>query len=491
MWMSKTPFFKEFGALLFGRRAKEKIEAILGTEQLEDLYEMFGGCFQPNLLEPTDKALGSRRRKLPLSITFWAFISQALSPRSSCRETVARIEAWWRWEQLRQAESLTDSAYCQARARLGLDLLRMILGQTSYHLERNVLKDEKWLQGRKVKVVDGTSFSMPDTAENQEQWPQPTCQKKGCGFPVVQMVGIFSLASGALTAHAQSDRHTHESVLFAQLHGTLEKSDIILEDRGFCSYGSICQLLKRKVDTVARLHQGRKKDMRQGKALGRWDRLVTWLKPLNRPAGLSVEAFSSLPQTLDLRLIKLKVPVAGFRTKEVVLITTLTDPVHYPADELRKLYLKRWQVELHFAQIKTILGIDILRCKSPDMVEREILIHLICYNMVRALMQRSAHLYDQPLERISFKGTLDTVRQWACPIRASANKPRKQTELINRMLMAIASDLLPARPGRSEPRAKKRRPKNYQLLTSPRHQMGNLPHRNHAYRKKRPKQALS
>lgn len=488
--MSKTPFFKEFGPLLFGRRAKEKIQAMLETEQLEDLYEMFGGCFQQNLLEPSAKAVGSRRRKLPLSITFWAFISQALSPRSSCRETVARIEAWWRWEQLRQAQSLTDSAYCQARARLGLDLLPMILAQVAYHLERNILTEETWLQGRKVKVVDGTSFSMPDTADNQAQWPQPSSQKPGCGFPVVQMVGIFSLSSGALTAHAHSDKHTHESLLFSQIQGTLENGDIILEDRGFCSYSSICQLLSRKVDTVARLHQGRKKDMRQGKALGRWDRLVTWVKPTNRPPGLSREVFAALPKTVLLRLIKLKVSVAGFRSKEITLVTTLTDPVLYPADDLRQLYLKRWQVELHFAQIKTILGIDVLRCKSPDMVEREMLIHLICYNMVRALMQRSAHLYDQPLERMSFKGTLDTVRHWACAIRASAGQPRKQAELINRMLMSIASDLLPIRPGRSEPRAKKRRPKNYQLLTSPRHQMGNLPHRSRHYIK-RPKQVLS
>lgn len=488
--MNRTPFFKEFGPLLFGRRAKDKVAALLESEQLEELYEMFAGCFQQRLLEPCDRAEGSRRRKLPLSITFWAFISQALSPRSSCRETVARIEAWWRWEQLRQAQSVTDSAYCQARQRLGLDLLGMILAQTSYHLERNVLRDEKWLQGRRVKVVDGTSFSMPDTPDNQERWPQPSCQKSGCGFPVVQMVGIFSVASGALTAQTHSDRHTHESLLFERLHETLEKGDIILEDRGFCSYSSMCRLLARKVDTVARLHQGRKKDLRQGKALGRWDRLVTWIKPTNRPPGLSRESFVALPKTLILRLIKLKVSVPGFRTKEIVLATTLTDPVLYPADALRQLYIKRWQVELHFAQIKTILGIDILRCKSPDMVEKEILIHLICYNMVRALMQRSAHLYDQPLARMSFKGTLDTVRQWACAIRASADKPRKQAELINRMLMAIAADLLPIRPGRSEPRAKKRRPKNYQLLTSPRHEMGNLPHRNHGY-SKRPKTVLS
>lgn len=488
--MNKPPVFKEFGSLLFGRRAKEKIEALLKTDSLEDLYEMFGGCFQQHVLEPTDQATGSRRRKLPLSITFWAFISQALSPRSTCRDTVARIEAWWRWEQLRQAQSLTDSAYCQARARLSLDLLRMILAQVAYYLNQHVLKHETWLQGRKVKVVDGTSFSMADTPENQALWPQPSSQKPGCGFPIMQMVGIFSLSSGALTAHAHSDKHTHESLLFTQLQGTLVKGDIILEDRGFCSYSSICQLLSRKVDTVARLHQARKKDMRQGKSLGRWDRLVTWFKPINRPAGLSREAFVTLPKTVQLRMIKLKVSVAGFRSKEITLVTTLTDPALYPADELRKLYLKRWQVELHFAQIKTILGTDVLRCKSPDMVEREMLIHLICYNMVRSIMQRSAHLYDQPLELISFKGTLDTLRQWACVIRASAGQPRKQKELIHYMLMAIAKDLLPIRPGRSEPRAKKRRPKNYQLLTCPRHQMGNLPHRSRTY-KKQPKKLLS
>lgn len=181
----------------------------------------------------------------------------------------------------------------------------------------------------------------------------------------------------------------------------------------------------------------------------------------------------------------------GFRTRTVLLATTLTDALAYPADELRALYAERWSVELHFAQIKTTLGIDVLRCQSPTMIAKELQIHLIAYNLVRALMQRAAHSQPgTPLSRLSFKGSLDTIRHFGAVIHASRGQPRKQAVLITRMLALIAQDPVAERPGRSEPRVRKRRPKNYQLLTKPRHQMGNLPHRNRPKRNQ-PKTALT
>jgi hypothetical protein len=483
---SRTPFFKAFGPLLFGRRNQSALDSISKLDGLDDLYAIFGDLFAERLLERSDKGANSRVRVLPPHVTFWAFVAQALSPKSSCREVVRRAEAWWRWGQLRSAPKVSASAYCQARQRLNLSTLRLIREQVAWQVERTVLKAERWLEGREVKIVDGTSFSMPDTAANQAVWPQPRGQQPGCGFPVAKMVGLFSLASGALLEESVGNLHVHDSLLFASLWDRLSKGDIVLGDRAFCSYGAMAALHQRGVDTVMRLHQLRKTDWRRGQRLGPGDRVVTWTKPTRPPEHWLQAQWELLPAQLAVRLLRVVVETAGFRTRTVLLATTLSDAELYPADALRELYAQRWNIELHFAQIKTILGLDVLRCQSPDMIQKELQVHLIAYNLVRALMQKAAHLHDVPLERISFKGALDTLRHWAAAIHVSSSTPRKQAELIRRMLERIADDPVPHRPGRAQPRAKKRRPKNYQLLNKPRPEMKPSPHRN-----KRPKTALS
>jgi len=484
-----TPFFQAFGPLLFGRRASSSAEFARRLDSLEDLYAVFGDLLPETALKPAAQGPNSRQRSLPSSVTFWAFVSQVLSPGSSCREVVRKVEAWWRWQHMRSCPGVTASAYCQARGRLDLEMLRVIRRHLSFQMERNVLEDERWLGGRCVKIVDGTMLSMPDTAGNQQLWPQSSEQKPGCGFPLMKLVGLFSLSSGALLEEATGNKHVHESRLFEQLWERLEKGDVLLEDRGFCSYGAMASLLQRGIDTVARLHPCRGADMRQGKALGQGDRLVVWRKPAQTPRGCCEQQWQALPETLSLRIIRLVVEAKGFRTRTALLVTTLIDPVAYPAEKLRRLYGERWNVELHFAQLKTTLSLDILRCQTPEMIRKELQIHLIAYNLVRSLMQRAAHVHHTPLERISFKGSLDTVRHWATVIHASANQRSKQTQLINRMLALIAGDPVPERPHRSEPRAKKRRPKNFHLLTKPRNKMGNVPRRNRPNPK--PKSALS
>jgi len=486
----KTPFFKAFGPLLFGRGKTAVLKSLQDLESLEDLYAIFGDLFAERLLGRSDKGVNSRRRSLPPQVTFWAFVAQALSPKMSCREVVRRVEAWWRWGQLRSAPTLTDSAYIQARQRLDLGTLRLIRGQVAWQVERMVLNEERWLEGRTVKIVDGTHFSMPDSPANQAAWPQPSGQKPGCGFPVAKMVGLFSLSSGALLEESVGNLHVHDSLLFASLWDRLCPGDIVLGDRGFCSYGAMVALASRGVDTVMRLHQLRKVDWRRGQRLGPGDRLVTWTRPVKAPAHTLPQAWDLLPAQLDVRLIRVIVQAPGFRTRTVLIATTLLDPEVYPADALRDLYARRWTIELHFAQIKTLLELDVLRCQSPGMIQKELQIHLIAYNLVRALMQKAAHLHHVPLERISFKGSLDTLRHWAQAIYACQKSPRKQAELIHHMLGRLAGDLVPHRPNRSEPRAKKRRPKTYQLLTEPRHQMNVIAHRE-KYRAPRPKTVLS
>lgn len=476
---ANTPFFQAFGALLFGRRPRKLIEKVRQLGSLGELYEVFGEMLPEHLLGTSERGVNSRERILTPEVTFWAFISQVFDVGSSCRDVVRKVEAWWRWMQKdrKPKPSLSPSAYCQARARLEMQTLRLIHGHLAWSLARRVESSQLWL-GRRVKIVDGTTLSMPDTPANQESWPQSSSQKEGLGFPCMKLVGIFSLASGGLEHYATGTLHQHESVLFRSLGDWLEKGDLMLGDRGFCSYASLARLSQRGIDSVMRLHQARKVSFREGRRLGPDDRLVTWNKPAQRTDAWSREEWEALPESLPLRLIRLYVRTPGFRTRVVTLVTTLTDAEAYPAEKIRALYGQRWGVELHFHQIKILLGLDILRCKSPDLVEKETLMHLIAYNLIRLFMQKAADEHQVDLGRISFKGALDTVRHFAAAIHAARATPRKQDSLIEQMLTTIASDTVPKRPARSEPRVKKRRAKNYHLLTTPRHQMQVPPHRN-------------
>ena len=488
---SKTPFFKAFGALLFGRPAGRTLGKLARLDSLEELYEIFGHLLPARLLAATEQGTNSRDRLFSTQVTFWAFAAQILSPGTACREIVRRVEAWWQ-EGIGtgEAPSGSTSAYCQARARLEPAALELIRAEIAWCLEKNVLQEERWLGGRAVKIVDGTGLSMPDTPENQALWPQSGEQAPGCGFPALKLVGLFSLSSGAFLESVSGNKHVHESTLFRGMWGKLQRGDILLADRGFSSYAAIAGLQQQRgVDSVMRLHQMRKADFRSGRRLGAEDRLVVWQKP-QRTEAWSEQEHAALPETLTLRMIRLRVAAPGFRTKSVVLITTLLDAAAYPADELRDLYGRRWQVEMHFQQIKTHLAMDVLRCKSPALIEREVLMHQIAYNLVRSLMQRSAHLHRVALTRLSFKGTLDTLRHWSPLIAAAEKTPRLQQKLIDQMLALIAADPVPERPGRSEPRARKRRAKNYKLLVKPRRETGNLPRRNRS-QAKHPKTSLS
>jgi len=483
-----TPFFQAFGPLLFGRAPKSALASLLQKIQslssLSELMAAFGGLIPESLLAPAEKGDHSRQREYSHSLTFWAFLSQVLSPGCSCREIVRRVQAWFAVNGSALEPSSNTAAYCAARQKLQDSLLHAIHRQLGERLERRVPATALW-KGHHVKVVDGTTLSMPDTPANQAAYPQPSSQKAGCGFPLIKVVGLFSLASGALLEIAKGTLHIHESRLFRHLWDLLCPGDIALSDRGFCSYATMACLYNKGVHCLMRLHQARKHDFRQGKRLGPNDRLVSWRKPAQRPAGVSPEDFAALPAKLAVRIVRLEVSAKGFRTQSITLVTTLLDAETYPLEALGELYLRRWSVELHFREIKITLAMDVLRCLSPEMIHKELLLHMISYNLVRGVMQEASLTHQVELKRISFKGTLDTVRHWSQAVDACQGQRRKQSRLLEQMLRAIASDLLPERPGRIEPRAKKRRPKNYHLLTQPRHQMRVPAHRN------RPKSRLN
>ncbi len=482
-----TPFFDAFGPLLFGRpprsfRAELRSQAA-HAESLCQLRSALGPMVPDALLPCQESGAGSRVRVFSPLITFWAFLAQVLSPNSACREALRKVQAWWSLRHSVEVSADT-SAYCQARSRLSDHALHSVHAHLAERMEANVPVDELWL-GRRVKIVDGTNLSMPDTAENQKAYPQPSSQKPGCGFPMMKLLGIFGLASGALLHFARGNLRTHEGPLFRSLWHWLVAGDVILSDRGFCSFFNITSLLNRGVDSVMRLHQARPVDFRRGKRLGHDDMLVHWERPSVSKKHRDAQAFAALPRRVVLRQIRLQVEFKGSRTRTIVLVTTLLDPIRYPAAVIRALYMERWGVELHFREIKIVLALDVLRCASPAMIEKELLMHIIAYNLIRSLMQHAALRHRVDLGRISFKGTLDALRHFADVVQAAHGKPHKQAALLDAMLVIIAEDLVPFRPNRSEPRAKKRRPKNYHFLNKPRHKMGNLPHRNLA-RKKRP-----
>ena len=492
--MPSTPFFSAFGSLLFGsapRSAAEKLRRqLLHINSLSQLQEAFGSFIPDILLSPSPKNANSRERLFSTRVTFWAFLAQVLSPGCPCREIVRKVQAWFCLQSKSSKTMSSDSsAYCQARCRLPEKTLASVHNTLAAKLQRNVSQDERWL-GRDVFIVDGSTVSMPDTPKNQAAYPQPKSQKPGCGFPLMKIAAIFSLASGALLHVARGHLRAHETGLFRQLWDELKAGCVILADRGFCSFFTLASLLGRNVDCVMRLSGARLLDLHAGKALGPGDRLIQWRKPKGRNFTWPEEEFAALPRTLTLRQIHYFIQIPGFRTREVVIVTTLLDHLQYPANALAELYFQRWSVELHFREIKTILRLDVLRCLSPEMVHRELWLHMIAYNMVRVLMQEASHVHHVNLWHLSFKGTLDTLRHWADALHAAKNHPRKQLTLLAEMLAIIAKDTLPIRPCRVEPRAKKRRPKNYQLLTKPRREMHIVGHRNRPERKY-PKTSLS
>jgi hypothetical protein len=476
-----TPFFADFHRRLFGKAPLSGLQALLRhspqTPSISRYQELFGKLVPQSLLAPHERGTNSRQRIFSPEVTFWSFLGQVLAPGSSCRDALRRVNAWWQWHFPNQALPSHDtSAYCQARARLSESRLRGLCDHLGRQLEQKVSEDQLWL-GRRVKIIDGTSVSMPDTAANQQVWPQSSAQRPGCGFPLLKLLGVFSLQSGALLDLTISNQRHHDAQLARQLWPQLQAGDLILADRGFCSFGALAQLQGAGIDAVMRLHQARKTDFRRGKRLGPNDRLVVWNNPLQSTHGLTEEELKALPDTLQLRLVRYRIEIPGCRSQQVILVTTLLDAHRFSAAQLAGLYFRRWGVELHFRQIKNLLGMDVLRCMSPAMVRKELLMHLVAYNLIRALMQRASLIYHVPLGRLSFKGTLDGLHHFADALHAAQAKPTRQRQLFDALLLTIAADQVPLRPNRIEPRAKKRRPKNYHLLTKPRHSMVLSQHR--------------
>ena len=403
-------------------------------------------------------------------LTFWTFLVQVLHPGSSCRQAVAQVLAEQAAESQRHI-SPDASAYCQARQRVPLSVFKAALRKVARCLQDKAQDRYLW-HGRRVRLVDGSSCSMPDTPELQAEFGQPDDQKAGCGFPVARMVAMFCWATGAVLDVAIGAYRSSELMLAHKMWPCLKQGDIVLADRFYCTYAVVAELLARGCDAVFRLHGARSRtmDFRKGRRLGRHDRLMTWQRPTVCPRGLSREQWMALPEYLALRVIRFHTQVPGFRSRTILVATTLLDANAYPLQQIAGLYGDRWMVELRLRDIQTTLQMDVLRSKSPDVVRKEILMHLLAYNLIRTLMWQAAEKHGQPLHRLSFAGTVQRLDALAPYLWLYAGSRRARV-LYELLLEWIARDKLPSRPHRVEPRAVKRRPKKYARLNKPRQQL--------------------
>jgi hypothetical protein len=359
--------------------------------------------------------------------------------------------------------------YCKARQRLPEALLSRLARESGADLQRKYPAGEL-LGGRPVKVVDGTTVSMPDTPQNQAEYPQPPTQKPGLGFPLMRVVAVMSLNCAAVLDVAfgpYSGKGSGEPSLFrAMLLDTLSAGDVVLADRYFASFWLIAMMLGRGADSVMRQHQRRRPDFRTGTRLGKDDHLVVWAKPTQRPDWMDEATYLGLAAELTVREVRVRVAVKGFRVKWLVIVTTLLDASLYSKDEIARAFRCRWHAELDLRSIKRTMGMSVLRCRTPEMVRKEAWMHLLAYNLVRAVMAKAAEAAGAEPREISFAGALQTLDAFAPSLRlaGAAGLPR----LWDLILRAVASHRVGNRPDRCEPRAVKRRAKPIALLTVPR-----------------------
>jgi|ERR1700723_1712840 len=399
------------------------------------------------------------------AVTLWAFLSQVLHAKEqrSCAAAVARVIVLC-VALGREPCSDDTGAYCRARARLPLALIQRATYHVADAAEAQVPQAWLW-KNRHVHLLDGTTVSTPDTPELQAKFPQPSSQKPGLGFPLIRMVVLLSLATamiGGMAMGPYAGKETGETALFRQLLQRLKPGDIVLADRYFCSYFMIALLGAAGVDVVLRLHQRRRRDLNLGH-----DHVVTWTRP-KRPAWMDQDTYARMPASIQVREVHVQVNQPGFRVQSFIVATTLIDANAYTRDDITELYHQRWLVELDIRALKITLGMDVLRCKTPDMVTKEIWTCLLAYNLIRQRILQAALLAKLSPRQISFTAAMQKIAaSWTTILVCVAEIART---LIEVHLQDIAKHLIGDRPNRVEPRAVKRRPKPHPLLTMPRAQ---------------------
>ena len=431
---------------------------VLSEESITQALRAIGVCWLDRIYPPL--------------ITLWVFLGQVLSADHSCRAAVARLIAH-RISRGQGPCSPETSAYCQARKRLPEKFYSTVACQTGRTLEAGV--DQNWLwKNRHVYMFDGSTISMPDTPKNQQAYPQPYNQTPGVGFPIARIAAVISLSCGAvldLGICRYAGKGQSEQGLLRKLWDLFRPGDVVLTDCLMCSWTELVMLKQRGVDSVTRLNRStRKADFRRGQRLSQDDHIVRWPKP-RKPRSIDRETYNSLPDFLTVRELRIRVEQPGFRTKTIIVVTTLLDSEEFAKSDLADLYRARWNNELDLRSIKITLQMDILRCKTPELVRKEIWTHILAYNLIRTIMAQAATQHGIEPRSISFKGTLQTLEAFQPLIAFQGQRGSSfRMNLYQHLLDAIAVHRVADRPDRFEPRKRKRRPKKYDKLIKPRHE---------------------
>jgi hypothetical protein len=463
--METTPFFPPWRRWL-GRGLAVPAARVRACT-LSELEERFGGCV-PDSLFP--KAAHSRDRLYTRWRTFWCVLWQALHPAASGREVVRQLQALFALHD-GPLPSERDGAYFRARGRLPLDPFAAALSATAGAADARA--PATTLQGRTVRIVDGSTVTLSDTPKNRAAYPP--VHSSPPNFPLMRLVVLFSLASGAVLALAQGSLLHAEAALFASLFPRLVRKDIVIGDRLFGSYVMVALLQGLGVDFVGRTTR-RLDGRRRTRRLGKNDWLLLWEKPREASAWLPLAQWCGLPAQLPIRVVRGQVRVKGYRVRELTVVTTLLDAALYPPEQILRAYLRRWRLEMCLDDLKTTLGMETLRGRSPATLQQDAYARLIAHNLVRWTMACAAREHAVELERISFKGTLDALRHFSAAMSRARSGPRRRA-LWAQLLRTLAADLLPLRPGRREPRAVKRKKNKYRRLSRPRHLFRDYPKR--------------
>lgn len=438
----KEQFFKSLGL---------PWEDILPESRLNQILEEEGIRYRSRLYTPV--------------VTLWAMIHQVVSADKSLRNTVTCITTWLTAAGEAPPSSETG-AYSKARGRLPEDLLQRLVPETAEALEQQVPEAQYWC-GRPVKVFDGTTVLMADSAANQAAYPQHGNQAEGCGFPFARVVVFFCLLTGAVVSACVAAKTMSEIVMSRLLYQALSVDDVVMADQAYGSYIDLALIRQQGADGVLRKHHARKTDFRRGHKHGIGDHQVKWQKPKRCPDHMSADDFEAIPDTLQVREVRLKLSKKGFRDRFIVIVTTLLDAQRYTASQLSLLYGWRWQAaEVNLRHLKTSLKMERLTAKTPEMVRKELWTHLLTYNLLRSLMEQAAPLIDYERARLSFQGTRQHFRQ-SLALLATATRAGRD-HLFSHLLTDIADDKLHLRPHRHEPRVVKQRPKPFPRMRQPR-----------------------
>jgi len=402
-------------------------------------------------------------------VTLWVFLGQVLSADPSCRAAVARLIADRVSRGLRPCSSETG-AYCQARKRLSEQFFSIVAFLVGRKLDESV--DSQWLwKGRRVDLFDGSTVSMPDTPENRKEYPLTYNQRPGTAFPVARIGAIISLACGAIVNLGicrYAGKGQSELGLLRRLWDVFRRGDVLVADRLMCAWTEMVMLQQRGVDCIFRLTSHRTADFRRGMRLGKDDHIVKWMKP-TKPRSIDRQTYDVLPEFLLIRECRVRIDRPGFRVRCLVIATTLLNADEYTKDDLAFAYRARWNEELDLRSIKITMQMDLLRCKTPELVRKEIWTHLLAYNLIRTIMAQAASHHGIAPRTVSFKATIQILEAFQPVIAHQGHWGiQHRQQLYQQLLKAIARHRVADRPDRFEPRMTKRRPKNYDRLTKPR-----------------------